>query len=90
MKPIDSFTKKLGATLKLDKNLILEKKSRYYLINEKLREFIKKEDLFHAGAYIGKTKNDVFFPSFILLAMLAEEESNKVFVDKKAAWLSSP
>jgi ribosome biogenesis protein Nip4 len=86
MKPVDNFIERFGTSLSLNESLIVKKQNRYYLTNEKLREFIK-EDFFYAGAYLGKAKNGIFFPSFILLAMLAEGKSNKIFVDQKTAWL---
>jgi len=86
MKPVDNFIERFGTSLNLNESLIVKKQNRYYLTNEKLREFIK-EDFFYAGAYLGEAKNGIFFPSFILLAMLAEEKSNKIFVDQKTAWL---
>jgi ribosome biogenesis protein Nip4 len=86
MKPVDNFIERFGTSLSLNESLIVKKQNRYYLANEKLREFIK-EDFFYAGAYLGKAKNGIFFPSFILLAMLAEGKSNKIFVDQKTAWL---
>ncbi len=47
-----------------------------------------REDFFHAGTYLGKVKNSVFFPSFPLLTMIAEKEtSNKVIVDENTEWL---
>jgi predicted ribosome-associated RNA-binding protein Tma20 len=36
---------------------------------------------------LGKVKGKIFFPSFILLAMMAEGKANKTIVDKKTAWL---
>ncbi len=36
---------------------------------------------------MGKARDHVFFPSFILLAMMAEEEAHKTVIDKKSAWL---
>jgi ribosome biogenesis protein Nip4 len=45
------------------------------------------EDFFYAGSYLGITKGKKFFPSFILLRMVAENKANKVVVGSKAAWL---
>jgi len=86
MKQIEGFIDRLKAGLHLDKKLIVEKQNRYFLINEALRPLVRK-DFFYAGAYLGKVKGKIFFPSFILLAMMAEGKANKTIVDDKAAWL---
>jgi ribosome biogenesis protein Nip4 len=65
---------------------LVENNSRYFLLNEKLKH-LAAEDFFYAGAYLGKTKGEKFFPSFILLRMIAENKANKVVVGSKAAWL---
>ncbi len=46
-----------------------------------------RDYFFYAGLYLGKTKKGKFFPSFNLLAMLAETKINTVVVVEKAAWL---
>jgi ribosome biogenesis protein Nip4 len=66
--------------------LIIKKESRYFLLNETLKGLIKR-DFFYAGIYLGKVKNGRFFPSFNLLAMIAEEKANKIIVNSKAEWL---
>jgi len=86
MKPIKDFARQFGASISLDKSLMVRKESRYFLINEKLKKLIAK-DFFYAGTYLGKTKNGKFFPSFNLLSMIAEKKANKIIVDKKTAWL---
>jgi ribosome biogenesis protein Nip4 len=86
MKPIDEFTGKFGAHLSLEKSLIAENKNGYFLLNEELKHLVGK-DFFYAGTYIGKSKSGQFFPSFILLKMIAEKKANKIVVDAKAAWL---
>jgi len=86
MKPIEDFVSRLKASISLDENLIVKKENRYFLINERLRSQIQK-DFFYAGAYLGKVKGGIFFPSFILLAMIAEGKANKIMVDHRTAWL---
>lgn len=86
MKLIEDFVGRLKTSVTLDEKLIVRKQDRYFLVTEKLREFTH-EDFFYAGAYLGKVKNGVFFPSFILMAMLADKKSNKIVVDDKTAWL---
>jgi ribosome biogenesis protein Nip4 len=85
-KPIYDFISRFEASVTLDEQLIVKKQNRYFLINEALRPQVQK-DFFYAGVYLGKIKEKIFFPSFILLAMMAEGKANKTIVDKKAAWL---
>jgi ribosome biogenesis protein Nip4 len=67
--------------------LITEKQGRFYLLSKALKETVS-EDFFHAGTYLGKSKQRVFFPSFNLLAMIAKKkEANKVMVDERSEWL---
>ncbi len=86
MKPIHDFIRQFKASIALDERLIVKKQNRYWLVNEALRPHLHG-DFFYAGAYLGKVKNRIFFPSFILLAMMADGKANKTFVDKKTAWL---
>ncbi len=85
-KPIMTFAARLNSKLVLNPKLVFEREGRYFLLKEDLKSIIK-EDFYYAGKYLGKTKKGMFFPSFNLLAMLAETETNKVVVDEKAAWL---
>jgi len=86
MKPINDFVSRFGAHICLDENLITKKENRYFLLNENLKQLIRK-DFFYAGTYLGKTKNGRFFPSFSLLAMISEKEANKIVVDRRSEWL---
>lgn len=86
MNVIDEFVSKFGAHLSLKKSLIIENKNRYFLLNENLRRLVDK-NFFYAGAYLGKIKGEKFFPSFILLKMIANSKATKIYVDAKAAWL---
>ncbi|MEM3457936.1 MAG: hypothetical protein QXN36_05105 [Candidatus Bathyarchaeia archaeon] len=86
MKPIWDFVSRFGASVKLDENLIVKKENRYFLIDENLKKVVAK-DFFYAGAYLGKIKGDKFFPSLILLKMIAKGKANKIIVDKKTEWL---
>jgi ribosome biogenesis protein Nip4 len=86
MKPLEDFANKLNAQVSLHENFIVKRASRYFLLNERLKSVARK-DFYYAGAYLGKIKNGIFFPSFILLTMIAEEEANKMSVDDKTAWL---
>jgi len=83
---IESFAGRFGARIRIDTSLIVEKGDRYFLVNQNLRKFIRKS-FFYAGACLGKTKNGKFFPSFILLRMVAETKANEVIVDNKTEWL---
>ncbi len=86
MKAIRDFVGQFRASIALDERLIVQKKNRYYLLNENLKKQIH-QDFFHAGVYLGKLKGAIFFPSFLLLTMMAESKANKIVVDKKTAWL---
>ncbi|MCW4047526.1 MAG: hypothetical protein NWE99_08210 [Candidatus Bathyarchaeota archaeon] len=86
MKSIISFAAQLGATIILNPDFTVKKGNRYFLLNQNLRKVIRK-NFYYAGTYLGKVKNGKFFPSFALLAILAEKKANKVVVDRKTAWL---
>jgi ribosome biogenesis protein Nip4 len=85
-KPIIDFALKVKAKVAFDPDLVVEKGGRYFLLNKNLKA-IASRNFFYAGRYLGKVKDGKFFPSFNLLAILAEAEANKVVVDEKAAWL---
>jgi len=86
MKPVENFISQFKASVILDESLIIKKQNRYFLLNEDLKRQVRK-DFFYAGAYLGKIKDAIFFPSFILLAMIGKEKANKIMVDEKTAWL---
>ena len=81
-----NFAFQCGAKLSLNPEFILNKSGRYFLVNKSLRGYIHK-DFYYGGTYLGKVKKGKFFPSFNLLVILARGDANKIFVDKKAAWL---
>ena len=86
MKPITDFAQRVNAKLILDPRFVVKKEGRYYLLARNLLS-IAGGDFYYAGFYLGKMKNNRFFPSFNLLKMLAKTETNKIVVDDKAAWL---
>lgn len=86
MKPISDFLARFDSDLGLDKKLVIKKKNRYYLLNETLKK-LAASDFFHAGTYLGKTKDRTLFPSFPLLALMAKQKANKTTVDAKTEWL---
>ncbi|MBE0519433.1 hypothetical protein IBX35_00115 [Candidatus Bathyarchaeota archaeon] len=86
MKQIKDFVSRFQTRISLDKNLIVKRRDRYFLLSDSLKRLISK-DFFYAGTYLGKAKRGKFFPSFNLLRMIAEEKANKVIVDKKTEWL---
>jgi ribosome biogenesis protein Nip4 len=86
MKEIEAFVKQFNARLALDKSRVVRNRNRYYMLNENLKQQIPK-NFFHAGVYLGAVKGASFFPSFLLLSMIAEIKANKLVVDKKSAWL---
>ena len=86
MKPIVIFASQFGANVALNPEFVIEKDQRYYLLNPRIKKLMRI-DFFYSGLYLGKVKNGVFFPSFNLLNMLVDVAANKVFLDRKAAWL---
>ncbi len=86
MKHIKDFVSRFQTRISLDKNLIVKRRDRYFLLNDGLKRSISK-GFFYAGIYLGKTKRGRFFPSFNLLGMIAGKKANKVIVDKKTEWL---
>ncbi len=86
IEPIKGFAAKVNAKLMIDFRLVVEKEGRFFLLNNNLKSILR-DDFFYAGAYLGKAKKGKFFPSFILLTMLATGKANKVVVNEKAGWL---
>jgi ribosome biogenesis protein Nip4 len=86
MKLISDFISKFSTNLSLDQDLLIKKRNRYFLLNKNLRHLIK-EDFFYAGTYLGKAEGKTLFPSFNLLAMIAQTDANKMTVDAKTEWL---
>ncbi len=86
MKQLLRFAVQFGAQITLNPDLVLERGSRFYLLNASLQSFTARQ-FFFAGLYLGKTKKGVFFPSFNLLNLLVPSAQNKVVLDRKAAWL---
>ena len=80
------FALKVNAKISFDLDLVVETGGRYFLLNKNLKA-IAPRSFFYAGRYLGNVKNEKFFPSFNLLAILAETATNKVEVDEKSAWL---
>jgi ribosome biogenesis protein Nip4 len=86
MKEINDFVAQFNASIPFDKSRIVRSRNRYYLLSKKLKQQVPKA-FFYAGAYLGAVKGASFFPSFLLLSMIAERKANKLVVDKKTAWL---
>jgi ribosome biogenesis protein Nip4 len=86
IKPIDDFVNLFGASVSLDESLIVQKSGRYFLLSASLKKLALK-NFFYAGTYLGKVKNGRFLPGFDLLRMIAENNANKVVVNKKTEWL---
>src|SRR5512136_914847 len=87
LKEIMEFASRFDTSLKLNERLIAANRGRYFLLNSKTRKLPSK-DFFYAGTYLGKVKDGLFFPSFILLAMIASTGgTNKVVVDARSEWL---
>ena len=86
MKAIKDFVAQFGASIPFDESRIVRNRNRYYMLSKKLKQQAPK-GFFYAGTYLGAVKGDSFFPSFLLLAIIAESKANKLVVDKKTAWL---
>jgi len=86
MKQIKNFVSRFHIRISLDKNLIVKRQNRYFLLNDSLKRLILK-DSFYVGTYLGKAKRGKFFPSFNLLRMIAGKKANKIIVDNKTEWL---
>ena len=86
MKAINDFVAQFNASIPLDESRIVRNRNRYYLLSKNLKQQVPK-GFFYAGAYLGAVKGASFFPSFLLLAIIAESKANKLVVDKKTAWL---
>jgi ribosome biogenesis protein Nip4 len=86
MKVIKDFVVQFGASITLDKSLVVKKRNRYFLFNKKLKKQIQ-QNFYYAGLYLGKLRGSRFFPSFPLLTMMANGRANKTVVDKKTGWL---
>ena len=86
MKLMTGFISRFGSNFHFDEKFVVEEENRFFLLNANLKK-AATESFFFAGTYLGKVKNDRFFPSFPLLSMIAEGKANKVMVDKKTEWL---
>jgi len=86
MKAINDFVAQFNASVPFDVSHIVRSRNRYYLLSKNLKQQVPK-GFFYTGAYLGAVKGASFFPSFLLLSMIAERKANKLVIDKKTAWL---
>lgn len=86
MTEIREFVAQFDSSIVLDESCVVRNRNRYYLKSKQLKQQIP-EGFFYAGAYLGAVKGASFFPSFILLSMIADAKANKLVVDEKTAWL---
>jgi len=86
IKLIRDFVSLFGAKIRLDENFLVEKGSKYFLLNKELGT-TATEDFFYAGSFLGEKRKGEFMPSFELLRLIAEAGGNKIVVDKKTEWL---
>ena len=86
MKEIKDFVAQFNANVALDKSRVVKSWNRYYLLPDRLKRQVPGK-FFYAGVYLGAVKGASFFPSFLLLRMIAEKKANKLVVDRKTAWL---
>ena len=89
MKNLLKFIKQFTNKRFIDARNLLVVENKFFVINEKLKNIIKKtgKEPFYAGTYIGKSKGFKFFPSFALLQRIAIYTTNKIWVDDKTEWL---
>jgi ribosome biogenesis protein Nip4 len=86
MKEVKDFVAQFNSSIPLDTNRLVKNRNRYYLLSKRLKQQVPKS-FFYVGAYLGAVKGTSFFPSFLLLSMIAETRANKLVVDQKTAWL---
>jgi ribosome biogenesis protein Nip4 len=86
MKILYDFVAQFNAKLQLDEIQIVKNRNRFYLLPKHLKQHAPK-GFFYAGTYLGAVKGRSFFPSFLLLQMIAQQKANKLIVDKKTSWL---
>lgn len=81
-----NLASRFNARIQLDENLVVKKRNRYFLLGKRMKPIVQR-NFFYAGVYLGKVRRRIFFPSFIMLAMIAEGKANKIKVNYKTAWL---
>ena len=86
MNHLRDFLARFDSDLVLNREFIVRKENRYYLLNRQLRKLVSP-GFFYAGTYLGKVRKGAFFPSLLLLRMMAKGNSNRTTVDAKAEWL---
>jgi len=86
IKILTDFLGKVNGKIILDKKCMLRKGNRFFMVSDRLKEFVT-EEFFYAGVYLGKIEKNLFIPSFSFLAMIAKGKANKIVVDKKTEWL---
>jgi len=86
LRPIRNFVRRFNSGLTLDEKLFVKTLNTYFLVTDNVRRFVRR-DFYYAGTYLGKMRGSIFFPSFLLLAMMAKRKANKIVVDERSAWL---
>jgi len=87
LKVILEFAQSVHASeLSFKADHVVEDGGRYFVLGKQLFPLVQK-GFFYAGTYLGKAKDGRFFPSFNLLALLAESGGRSVVLNRKAAWL---
>ncbi len=89
MKNLLKFIKQFTNKKIIDERNLLVSGEKFFIVNERLKEIIKKTDKipFYAGTCIGKSKGYKFFPSFSLLQRISTYTTNKIWVDANTEWL---
>ena len=83
---IRDFVSLFGVKISLEEDFLVKKGDKYFLLNEAFAK-IGHKDFFYAGSFLGEKKNRKFLPGFELLRRIAEQNANKIVVDKKTEWL---
>jgi ribosome biogenesis protein Nip4 len=86
MKILNDFVAQFNAKIVIDEAQISKNRNRFYLLSKPIQQHAPK-GFFYAGTYLGAIKGTSFFPSFLLLQMIAQQEANKLVVDKNTSWL---
>lgn len=88
MKQMNIFLKNIGSKKSFEVKDVLKVNIKRFFVDDSLKEFVfNKEKAAYAGEYLGDEKQDEFIPSFGLLDKISEENVNKIYLDRKTAWL---
>lgn len=88
MKELNIFLKDIGSSKKFEVKDVMKVNIKRFFVSDKLKKYVfNREKIIYGGEYLGDEKQNGFIPSFNLLDKIALEKVNKIYLDKKAAWL---